>query len=67
MNNDELMTTVQVAKYLGIAVSTLTMYRTMGAGPQYIKVLRRLVRYRRHDVDLWLTAQEIAPKIPESY
>ena len=48
-----LMTTKQLAEYLGIAVSTILQYRATGTGPNYIK-LGHLVRYRQKDVDLWL-------------
>ncbi len=57
MHNDNLMTPSEVSKYLGIGLSTLALYRATGDGPQYIKVLRRLVRYRRCDVDEWLNTQ----------
>lgn len=59
--NDELMTTKEVAAYLGVAVSTLLLYRAMGTGPAYIK-MRRLVRYRKSEVDAWLDEQNIAKK-----
>lgn len=55
---ENLMTTKQVSTYIGIAVSTLILYRATGEGPKYIKILRRLVRYRRADVDAWLDAQK---------
>lgn len=56
--NERLMTTKQVSAYLGVGVSTLVVYRAMGDGPKYIKILRRLVRYRKSDVDAWLEAQK---------
>jgi excisionase family DNA binding protein len=56
--NEKLLTTKQVSEYLGIAVSTLLLYRATGDGPRYIKILRRLVRYRQADVDAWLEAQK---------
>jgi predicted DNA-binding transcriptional regulator AlpA len=65
MNENELMTTAAVSQYLGIAVSTLAMYRAAGVGPKYIKVLHRLVRYRRADVEQWLNTQEKATNSPE--
>lgn len=37
-------TTEELAKYLGIAKSTLLLYRSEGTGPDYIKI-GRLVRY----------------------
>ncbi len=61
MNDEKLMSTKEVSEYLGIAVSTLLLYRTMETGPAYIK-MRRLVRYRKSEVDAWLEAQ-ISPRI----
>jgi len=57
--DEQLMTTKEVSAYIGVAVSTLLLYRAMGTGPRYIKILRRLVRYYKSDVDAWLTAQKI--------
>jgi excisionase family DNA binding protein len=48
------MTTKQVAEYLGLGVSTLLLYRASGTGPRYVKILKRLVRYEKRDVDAWL-------------
>lgn len=61
--DEGLMTTEQVAEYLGIAVSTLQLYRAMGTGPRYVKILRRLVRYRKSVIDEWLADQEIPCKL----
>jgi predicted DNA-binding transcriptional regulator AlpA len=55
---EQLMTTKEVCAYLNMAESTLLLYRALGTGPRYIKILRRLVRYRRSDIDAWLVAQE---------
>ena len=51
--NNNLLTTQQLAEYLGVAVSTLIQYRRDGNGPIYIK-LGHLVRYRMQDVERWL-------------
>ena len=55
---DKLMTTKQVAEYLGLGVSTLLLYRASGTGPRYVKILKRLVRYEKRDVDAWLAEQK---------
>ena len=55
--NGKLLTTKQLAEYLGIAVSTILQYRMEGRGPQYIK-LGHLVRYRIEDVEQWLESQK---------
>ena len=55
--NGKLLTTKQLAEYLGIAISTILQYRMEGRGPQYIK-LGHLVRYRIEDVEQWLESQK---------
>ena len=60
---DKVMNTKEVSEYIGVAVSTLAMYRALGTGPQYMKIRSRLVRYRKAAVDEWLDAQK---QLPES-
>jgi excisionase family DNA binding protein len=55
--NNKLMTTKELAEYLGIAISTIMQYRMLGTGPQYIK-LGHLVRYRATDVAEWLESKK---------
>lgn len=50
---EKLLSTKQLATYLGVAPSTLSSYRKDGIGPEYLKI-GRLIRYRVSDVDLWL-------------
>lgn len=55
--NDPLMTTEEVAQWLGIKKCTLEKARSMQIGnfPSYVKI-GRVVRYRRSVVEAWLTA-----------
>ncbi len=54
---DQLVTTAQAAEVLGIAEGTLTIWRcTRRAELPYFKV-GRCVRYRRSDLDAWLSSQ----------
>jgi len=53
----KLLSTEQLATYLGIAKSTILQYRRDGTGPQYIK-LGHLVRYKQDDVEAWLEAKK---------
>jgi predicted site-specific integrase-resolvase len=48
-----LLTTVAAAEYLGVAPQTLAVWRIRGTGPVFLRV-RRIVRYRREDLDRWL-------------
>jgi hypothetical protein len=47
----------QVAEILGRPPRTLRQWRYLGVGPKYLKV-GAAVRYRPHDVEEWLRAQE---------
>jgi len=54
------LTTRHAAEYLGVACVTLTVWRSQGRGPRYLR-LGRLVRYRISDLDEWLQEQIIEP------
>lgn len=51
-----LMTTQQVADHLGVPVATLYQWRHQGTAPRALKVGKH-VRYRRSDVEAWVTAR----------
>lgn len=53
---DELLTTEQVAALLNLAPVTLAGWRSSGAGPPWLKLARRVVRYRRSDLEAWMAA-----------
>jgi predicted DNA-binding transcriptional regulator AlpA len=59
------LTTVEAAKYLKLSRQFLeaARYRADGSGPAYIK-LERAVRYRRSDLDTWMTAHDHSPDKP---
>ena len=46
----------QVARVIGVQAKTLRNWRVAGIGPHFVKVGRRLVRYRASDVSSWLEA-----------
>ena len=48
-----MLTTVQAAQYLGLAVSTLNKWRCHGGGPKFLK-LGRAVRYRQSDLEMFV-------------
>lgn len=56
----DLMTTDQVAEYVGLSRHTLNTWRSTGKGPHYIKV-GGLVRYSRSQVDYWLGVSAVKP------
>src|SRR5699024_8176940 len=53
---DELMTAYAVADVLGLAAGTLANWRTLGLGPAYVKLGRR-VRYRVSNINDWVSSQ----------
>lgn len=53
---EKLMTTAEVAAYLGVSVQTLYTWRWVGHGPRASRVGKHL-RYRRADIESWLDKQ----------
>ena len=53
---DRLLTTQQLADYLGVPVATLYAWRYAGEGPPGFRVGKH-VRYRSADVDQWIQHQ----------
>ena len=47
-----------VAQMLGCSVALLRKWRLSGNGPAYLKI-GRLVRYRREDIDAFLTEHRV--------
>ena len=54
-----LLTEREVADYLAISPETLRRLRYAGEIP-YVPLGRRLVRYRREDLDRWLNERTVA-------
>ena len=52
---NDMLTTKQVAAWLGLSATTLEIWRTEGRGPPFVRLSPRMVRYRRSDVQAWLT------------
>jgi predicted DNA-binding transcriptional regulator AlpA len=41
---------------IGASIATLQGWRYRGRGPKFVKISRKMVRYRRGDVDAWISA-----------
>jgi predicted DNA-binding transcriptional regulator AlpA len=52
--HDELLTTKEAGRLLTLTPSYLAALRSRREGPRFIKVGRRVVRYRRADLLAWL-------------
>ena len=56
MELPELLSVRQLADYLDVPAATVYRWNYLGTGPQRI-VVGRHVRYRRRDVERWLTSR----------
>lgn len=63
LGEDELLTTRQVAERLAVTPETLKGYRE--AGLPFLRLPGGTLRYRRADLDRWLTEQFRRPRSPE--
>jgi predicted DNA-binding transcriptional regulator AlpA len=54
--SDGLMDSKATAAFLGLADQSLAQWRSMGIGPDWIKV-GFSVRYRRSDLEAWLESR----------
>ena len=57
---DRLLTTQQLAGYLGVPVATLYAWRHQGAGPPGFRVGKH-VRYRSSDIEQWIAQRLETP------
>jgi len=58
---ERLLTTQEVADYLGVPLASLYAWNMRGTGPRYVKV-GRYARYRPIDVETWLSRQYANPQ-----
>jgi hypothetical protein len=54
-SSDDLLTTRQVADWLGVSLQWLEIGRLRKYGPEFVRVGPRIIRYRRGVVIDWLT------------
>jgi hypothetical protein len=60
-DTDDLLTTKQVATWLGVSVQWLEIGRSKGYGPPFVRLAKkRGVRYKRSTVLKWLAEREYA-------
>lgn len=52
-----LLTESEAATYLAVANKTLEKWRSLGCGPEFIRVGTRGVRYARDDLDEFITSR----------
>ncbi len=49
-----------VAVRLGVSPKTLERWRATGEGPRFVRVSRKVVRYRRVDLETFIAARVVA-------
>ena len=54
LNDDTLLSTKQVAAFLGVSSQWLELGRKQGYGPAWVKLGPRTTRYRYGDIVKWL-------------
>jgi predicted DNA-binding transcriptional regulator AlpA len=60
---EKLLTPVEVAELTGLSTETLAQWRSQRRGIPYVKISRNCVRYRRVDLDIWLTAHIVRVEV----
>lgn len=55
---DPAFDTPQAAAYTGLAPAFMEKLRCVGGGPRFLRYGRRAVRYRKSDLDDWMSAHE---------
>ena len=60
---NDLLTTREVADYLGVSEATLTDWRYRRRGPEFLRV-GRLIRYRKDSLLLWLDEVTVETRAP---
>lgn len=56
--------TPAAARHLAISPSKMNKLRMTNDGPVFIKIGRRSVRYRREDLDSWMSSQLVTQDSP---
>lgn len=63
---ENTLTPIKAARYLGISEAVLRLWRSEGKGPRYFRAGEKLVRYRKADLDAWIEARLSAPTVTET-
>lgn len=60
MINNLYLTAQEAANFLRVSIPTLERWRTLGAGPPFVRCGRRIL-YRVQDLEDWLASQRVSP------
>ena len=61
-NVEPLLEAAEVAHWLGVSPETLRGWRLRRTGPPFVRLTRKVVRYRRSDVETWI-ATSVKPEV----
>jgi predicted DNA-binding transcriptional regulator AlpA len=56
LGGERLISEGEAAALLGVAQRTLQGWRRCGAGPRFLRLSRRAIRYRPNDLAAWMIA-----------
>jgi predicted DNA-binding transcriptional regulator AlpA len=59
--HESALTPIKAARYLGISEASLRFWRSEGRGPRFYRAGKKLIRYRRVDLDAWIDERLISP------
>lgn len=62
----DVLTPVQAARYIGVSQAVLRFWRSRGEGPRFFRAGNKLIRYRRGDLDVWIEARLSQPALAKS-
>ena len=57
-DDNDLIDTQELAAWLGVSTQWCEIGRSRGFGPKFLKLGRRMVRYKRGDVIRWLKSRK---------
>jgi len=57
-DDSSLLSSSELANFLGVSLATLERWRRHGEGPPFIRIGRRRIAYRPSAVRRWVEAQE---------
>lgn len=59
---NQLLTTEQAAKYVGVRPKQMQGWRHDKTGPRFIRLNSKTVRYRMTDLDEWVKSKQVNPQ-----
>lgn len=53
-DSNRVLTQKEVAEYFSVSVAVLIKWRRENRGPAFVRMGKRLIRYRQQDLDKWM-------------